>query len=223
MTDTPSIRDTRTAQTVTLITIIIQCFVWILPLFVQKNQDNILLLQTVISIMSIWVYYLFSRYLRALGLEKTVTLVYVFGGCLAFSTFATLLNQLLFSLGSDPIPAIYYLSSFLSSGVSVVSIVHLVLMYMIGFQLMRFKGDYVGGLNVLGKLFIVRSCLILANSIYSFIIFFLDKFYSPVIFAIVGILSTVLFLAILGYMRHIYKKAEEYQEEFKEEDIGSEA
>lgn len=227
MTDTPSIRDTKTAQAVTVIAIITQLFISVL-MFIEigssQNSGIIALLQIAINAILIWGYYLFSQYLRALGLDKTVTLMYVYVGCLAFSTLAPYLVHLLFSLGTDPVPAIYHISTFLSAGISVVNITVLVLMYIIGFQMMRFKGDYVGGINILGKLFIAKACLISANTIYLYIVYYSgNTVYSPIIQGIVTILNLILFIIIFSYILYIYKKAKEYQEEFKEEDIGSEA
>ncbi|MFV0537676.1 MAG: hypothetical protein ACK5M3_09925 [Dysgonomonas sp.] len=206
----------RTAKTVTIIAAILQLFTsqLLLSIIGLEWLIQISLVYITTGLMQIWAYYYFCQYLRNFNLQKIVITTYITMSCMAAAFIFPMLNSVLFSHG------LYYLTSFLSTGLFIINFAGVAALYIGGINLFRFQEDIVGGLSLTGKLFTAKGTLTVLGVLYY--VYYYITFYGsrndynslvPISLSmehLINTLTTVLNISILASFVHIYNNAEEY-------------
>jgi len=208
----------KTARTVTFIAAGTQLFLsQLFTVFIGAEWiSKLSMTYLIVTLIQLWAYYLFTEYLRNFNLLRLIVIIYVIMGFQALQAITPILISYMAPNG------MYYAISIVYSGISILNIATIALLYIAGISLIRFRNDSIGGLSLVGKLFTVKATLIALNIIYY--LYYYLQFYissdnigsfntmSPSITSTVNTLTVILNIAILVYMISIYNKAEKHNE-----------
>lgn len=206
----------RTAKIVTIIASTLQLLTCHLLMDIVGLEwiPQISFVYIVAGLMQIWAYHYLCQYIQNFNLQKTVVATYVVIGCMAATIILPTINSALIS------HKLYYLISFISTGLLIINIASIAALYIAGIKLFRFQEDVVGGLSLTGKLFTTKATLAVLGVLYYMYYYITiynsgdnySSFASASLSAqhLINTLTVVLNICILASIIRIYKNAEEY-------------
>ncbi|NDV97397.1 hypothetical protein D0T84_21215 [Dysgonomonas sp. 521] len=160
-------------------------------------------------LFQICVYYIFAQYLRNFRAGRLVGMLYAAVTLVFINAIMPLLSYALY--GNQIVTLI------LSSVNYFASLVTNILFFIIGFKLIKFQSDFVGGLNFLGKTFVLKSVFGIITFLYQYSQVFISAIYpdylpdnTAVINIIIQISALLISLFIFGSIVYIYKRAMDY-------------
>ncbi|MDR3060104.1 MAG: hypothetical protein LBU84_18445 [Prevotella sp.] len=173
-----------------------------------NNSIGALLMTNLLQICTL---YLFAQYLRNFSVRRLVTVFYIIIACIGLMTLAPLMSYAL--LG------IFQASSIISFTSRLANLSIIILFFMAGFRLMRFDKDFVGGMNLLGKAFILEGITASITFIYYYYQLFTvipmstrDRLLKApdLVTLVVSTMTLISTILIFICMINIYKRAIKY-------------
>lgn len=167
-------------------------------------------------LFQICVYYIFAQYLRNFMVGWLVGMLYAAIALIFINAIMPLLGYALYEN--------YIVVQVLSSVNYFASLVTNILFFIIGFKLMKFRNDFVGGLSLLGKIFILKAVFGIITFLYQYSQIFISAVYpdyipdnTALINLIIQISALLISLLIFGSIVYIYKRAMDYNSRIEKE------
>lgn len=214
----------ETAQTILIIAIASRVVFSqpILDLFGIGLFDSLMTLAHLSSIFYIWALVLWGQYISNFKLRRAEVLMYLIAGCTAVSKIAFIISILFYS--NSDIFQYHYFTSLLSITGYITHYAVTVLILIAGYDHIKCKQDYVGGVKLIGQLMVVIGCLWVLNIIFTLFVIFQAYYLSDFealkhIPDVSNAITQLLIISLLGYMLYIIRGAMRYNDNIEDDDI----
>lgn len=182
-----------------------------------NNSIGALLMTNLLQICTL---YLFAQYLRNFDAGRLVSVFYIIIACIVLTTLAPLMSYAL--LG------IYQAFAIISFTSRLANLSIIILFFMAGISLMRFDKDFVGGMSLLGKSFIIEGITTSISFMYYYYQLFTtaplstrgrisnsSDIFALTINAMILLSTTLIFICMIN----IFKKAIKYNNTVERDEI----
>lgn len=151
-------------------------------------------------------YYLFSQYLKNFKFGKKIFIFYASFTLIIFDYIAGYITDILNQFDLNIAQNIYFLH------IPILGIVSIVLFYLAGVNLIKYKEDFVGGLNIVGILFTMKGTLMVLIAAFTIASIASSATSGSLVLA-TGLLSFAMNIFIFTSMIYIYSKAQRSNDE----------
>lgn len=156
-------------------------------------------------------YYLFCQYLKNFKFGKKIFIFYASCALIIFDYIAGYITDILNQFDLNIAQNAYFLH------IPILGIGCIVLFYLAGVNLIKYKEDFVGGLNIVGILFTMKGTLMVLTAVYT-IASIASSATSGSLIITVDLLSFAMNIFVFTSMIYIYSKAQRSNDEHEDGD-----